>query len=49
MSWVRCNDSGNEKRFILECEYLFFFFFRMVVCGYEILYTLFMIGCFTPC
>lgn len=24
MSWVRCNDRGTEKKFILKCEYLFF-------------------------
>ncbi len=45
MSWVRCNDWGKEKRFILKCEYLFF---RMIVYGYEILYTLFNIICFFP-
>lgn len=36
---------GKEKRFILKCEYVFF---RMIVYGYEILYTLFNIVCFFP-
>lgn len=43
MCWVRCNDRSKEKRFILKCEYLFF---RMIVYGYEILYTLFNIICY---
>lgn len=36
---------GKEKRFILKCEYPFF---RMIVYGYEILYTIFNIVCFSP-
>lgn len=41
MFWVRCNDRGTEKKFILKCEYLFFPEWLSIAMKFFILYLRF--------